>query len=167
MHKLPISRSVSVRLPLCSSQVLAFRLYRNYCHHDDFAFCVSFNSNAFMSSGLFYQSVRTCSSLVQWVSGWLYYNRSSVTFASCDWWLERFLKSTNRKILFLKTYFFTFYFYTQVIKKWNSKLSGTWSIKVKQKSEINLKKCQSKRTGIFFISTCLKTDVVGTPARRF
>ena len=33
------------------------------------------------------------------------YNRSSVTFASCDWWSERFLLSTNRKVLFSETYF--------------------------------------------------------------
>ena len=46
-----------------------------------------------------------------------------------------FLESTNRKILFLETYF-----YRQVIKKWNTKLSirvilDLWSIKVKKKKK--------------------------------
>ena len=81
------------------------------------------------------------------------YNRSSVTFASCDWWAEFFfilLYSTNRKILVLETFY--------IKKKWNSKLSiwvilDLWSIKVKKKM-IKLNKSTQK---YYFSYFCIKT----------
>ena len=68
-----------------------------------------------------------------------------------------FLKSTNRKILFSETHFLTFYFYRQVIKKWNSKLSisivvDLWSIKMKKCDKIALYKSIHKYWHFFLIS---------------
>ena len=63
------------------------------------------------------------------------YNRSSVNFAFCDWCSDRYF-IVDGKFYFWNIIFLTFYFYRQVIKTWNSKLSiwvipYLWSIKAK------------------------------------
>ena len=67
-----------------------------------------------------------------------------------------FLQSTNRKILFLETYFLSFSSYRQVLKKRNSKLSiwvilDLWSIRMKKIDKIALNS-QPKSTDMFLIS---------------
>ena len=85
-------------------------------------------------------------SYIQLVLQLIDYNRSSVTFPSCDWWFERFFYSRPiGKFHFKKHIFLTFYFYRQVKKKWHSKLSicviiDLWSIKMKKNDKIDLKK---------------------------